>query len=128
MKFLTNYIFTMIQIKRYIEEPAAKKIKLDDSSEDEELQEEEEEKEIPKKEEKKEFDIKKENVWIMGNARIPIEKSCLNEKLINVMKNQMKITEFFPVQRAVVPIILALHNSETNGDILVGSPTGSGKT
>jgi superfamily II DNA/RNA helicase len=125
VKFWTNYIFTMIQIKRYIEEPATKKIKLDESSGEEEIEIIEE---IPKKEEKKEFDIKKENVWIMGNTRIPIEKSCLNEKLINVMKNEMKITEFFPVQRAVVPIILALHNSETNGDILVGSPTGSGKT
>eukprot|EP01080_Neovahlkampfia_damariscottae_P000292 gene292-6706_t len=114
------------------EESPSKKRKLEEDYEEDSYEEEtepereEEEEKIPI--EKKEFDIKKDNVWIMSNSRISIEKSCLNDKLIKTLKKDFHFSELFPVQRAVIPIILALHNSETNGDILVGSPTGSGKT
>ncbi|KAL0490015.1 hypothetical protein AKO1_009416 [Acrasis kona] len=72
-------------------------------------------------------DVKKGNVWMMGSARVSLENANLNPKVVAALKS-MNVTELFAVQRAVVPVVIALSSSGSPGDICVGSPTGSGKT
>jgi ATP-dependent RNA helicase DDX51/DBP6 len=72
-------------------------------------------------------DVKKGNVWVMGDACIPIEQTKLSP-IIQKTLSQLEITELFAVQRAVVPVVIAMTRSGSPGDICIGSPTGSGKT
>jgi ATP-dependent RNA helicase DDX51/DBP6 len=76
----------------------------------------------------KDWDIKEDNVWIMGNKRLPLRETSLHPKIIEVLEKSMNITELFPVQRAVIPAVISMTQSQTPGDICICSTTGSGKT
>lgn len=72
-------------------------------------------------------DRKEGNVWLMSDTKVEIERASLSPRIIEALKS-MGIAELFSVQRAVVPVTIAMAKSGTPGDICIGSPTGSGKT
>ena len=74
-------------------------------------------------------DVRLGNVWVMSNARVPVDKASLSKNITDALQNRPNpIHELFAVQRAVVPVLIAMSKSGTPGDICIGSPTGSGKT
>ena len=77
-----------------------------------------------------EKDVRLGNVWVMSNARVNVEKASLSDNIVQALKTfkNNPVKELFAVQRAVVPVLVAMSKSGTPGDICIGSPTGSGKT
>jgi ATP-dependent RNA helicase DDX51/DBP6 len=73
-------------------------------------------------------DVKKDNIWVMSSATLPLSQTALHPNIIDILSTKMKITDLFAVQRAVVPVAIAMTESQTPGDICICSPTGSGKT
>lgn len=114
-----------IETQQQIEEsPTKKRTREESSSEDEEQLREV--KRI-KDDNIKLCDVKKGNTWVMSQSTVDIHKSNLSKSIIKGLEH-MKITHLFPVQRAVIPITLSIIYSGVPGDILVGAPTGCGKT
>ena len=77
-----------------------------------------------------EKDVRLGNVWVMSNCKVSVEKASLSENIVECLKNNRHnpVRELFAVQRAVVPVLIAMTKSGVPGDICIGSPTGSGKT
>src|SRR4051812_47861301 len=78
-------------------------------------------------EEKITVDEKQGNVWVLGDGTLPVSKFPLSQAVVKGL-DSLSIKTLFPVQRAVIPATLAMHSSMIAGDLLVGSPTGSGKS
>ncbi|KAA6373371.1 MAG: hypothetical protein EZS28_031103, partial [Streblomastix strix] len=52
----------------------------------------------------------------------------LKAETVSVLREEMMISQFFPMQREAIASIYASHQNGMWGDVCVCSPTGSGKT